>query len=53
MKNEQTPNDTVRIDAEALIAVMEQIPEDRRAYLNGYAAGMADERKLSAQQASA
>lgn len=45
---ENTSTDNVRAEAENLIRLIKELPEERKAYISGYAAGMIDERKLSA-----
>ena len=45
-EHNRTPEET----AKEMIEILKNMPQDRQAYLNGYAAGMNAERKLSAQQ---
>lgn len=45
-EHNRTPEET----AKEMIEILKNMPQDRQAYLNGYAAGMNAERKLSTQQ---
>ena len=45
-EHSRTPEET----AKEMIEILKNMPQERQAYLNGYAAGMNAERKLSAQQ---
>lgn len=42
----RTPEETVK----EMIKILKDMPAERQAYLDGYAAGMNAERKLAAQQ---